>query len=197
MPDASAKVTSAEVVASQAARLLLDRPAALGAVRLGVVDGPSGSGKSTFAQRWAQSLTAAGAGSVGLFSSDLLATWDDPFGWWDAFDLGVLRPLARHQPGRIRVTDWTAGFARPGPWQDIPMVDVLIVEGVSCGRAAVTGLASVLVWVELPDRRRRLDRAVARDGEASRVPLTAWQHAEDAFFAHDAVRQRADFRVSG
>ena len=78
-----------------AVRLLLSRPATLGAVRLGVVDGPSGSGKSTFAQRWVDALT--GNGTVNLFSSDLLATWLDPFSWWRRFDDGVLRPLAAGQ----------------------------------------------------------------------------------------------------
>lgn len=182
-------------MAARAARLLLDRPPGLGAVRLGVVDGPSGSGKSTFAQLWAQSLAAANCGSVAVFSSDLLATWDDPFGWWDAFDTGVLQPLMRGRPGRIRVTDWSSGIPRPGGWQEVPVVDVLVLEGVSCGRAAVAGRAGVLVWVELTDRRRRLERAVARDGEPSRDLLAAWQLGEDRFFRADTVERRADLRV--
>jgi uridine kinase len=69
---------------------------------------------------------------------------------------------------------------------------VLIVEGVSCGRAEITDRASVLVWVELPDRRTRLERAVARDGPQSRRQLRAWQDDEDSFFAADRTRQRAD-----
>lgn len=196
MSDASAIVKSRDVVAGQAAQLLLDRPPGLGRVRLGVVDGPSGSGKSTFARAWAQALTGAGA-AVAVFSADLLATWDDPFGWWDAFEDGVLNRLADHQPGRVQITDWSTGVPRPGRWEQVPIVDALILEGVSSGRTAVIGRASVLVWVELPDRRLRLERAVARDGEASRGLLAAWQHSEDAFFARDGVRQRADLELHG
>jgi uridine kinase len=175
-----------------AARLLLDRPAGLGGVRLGVVDGPSGSGKSTIAQLWAREVLLAGAPSVSVFSSDVLATWDEPFGWWSRFDTGVLGPLASGRSGRVQATDWSTGAPRPGAWLDTPPTSVLIMEGVSCGRAEVGDRAGVLVWVELPDRRNRLERAVARDGEQSRSYLTAWQDDEDAFFAADRTRQRAD-----
>ena len=178
-----------------AARLLLDRPAGLGAIRLGVVDGPSGSGKSTIAQLWALEVLLAGAPSVSVFSSDLLATWDEPFGWWSRFDTGVLGPVASGCSGRVQATDWSTGTPRPGAWLDTPPTSVLIVEGVSCGRAEVGDRAGVLVWVELPDRRNRLERAVARDGEQSRSYLTAWQNDEDAFFAADRTRQRADVLV--
>jgi energy-coupling factor transporter ATP-binding protein EcfA2 len=175
-----------------ATRLLLERPPRLGTVRLGVVDGPSGSGKSTFTSAWAQAVRDAGRGSVAVISSDLIATWDDPFGWWAPVDGGVLRPLADGKPGRIRLTDWTGGDPRPGDWVDVPMVDVLILEGVSCGRRALQGRASVVVWVSLSGHRRRLDRAVARDGESSRAFLATWQDAEDAFFAADRTAERAD-----
>ena len=178
-------------VAEAAAGLLLDRAPRLGAVRLGVVDGPSGSGKSTFAAVWAAELRAAGV-PVTVFSSDLLATWDDPFGWWPRFDAGVLQPLARGFPGRIQLTDWSAGEQKRGDWLDLKPVDVLIMEGVSCGRVAVRDRASVLVWIEVRDRRERLERAVRRDGESSRVRLAAWQDAEDRFFRSDRTADRAD-----
>ncbi len=179
-----------------AADLLRGRPPGLGRTRLGVVDGPSGSGKSTFAERWVQVLRKSGCGSVFLFSSDLLATWDDPFGWWDRFDGQVIGPLAAGRPGRIRLTDWTAGAPTPGDWLDIPVVDVLILEGVSCGRAALGARAGVLVWVTVADRRARLARSVGRDGEPSRPFLEAWQDAEDAFFRRDNTAHRADVVVT-
>jgi hypothetical protein len=181
--------------AVSAARLLLDRPPGLGTVRLGVVDGPSGSGKSTFAQLWAHEVLLAGSPSVSVFHTDVLATWDEPFEWWSRFDTGVLGPLARRCSGRVQATDWSNGTPRPGSWLDLPPTPVLIAEGVSCGRTEVAGRASVLVWVELPDRRERLERAVARDGEQSRRYLTTWQGDEDAFFAADRTRHRADVVV--
>jgi hypothetical protein len=177
-----------------AVRLLLSRPPTLGALRFGVVDGPSGSGKSTFAQQWVDALD--GAVTVTGFSSDLLATWRDPFGWWRRFDEGVLRPLAAGTDGQIQLTDWSGDEPRPGDWLTIPPVDVLILEGVSCGRRALAGRAGVLVWVEEPDRAERLERAVGRDGPASRPLLAAWQHDEDAFFRADQTRERADLLVT-
>jgi len=174
--------------------LLLERPARLGRTRLGVVDGPSGSGKSTFAATWADALRNARS-TVTVFSSDLLATWADPFGWWERFDAGVLHPLANDTPGRIRLTDWSTGHPQPGDWMVVPPADVLILEGVSCGRSALGDRGSVLVWVEVADRRERLERAVRRDGESSRAQLAAWQDAEDAFFRADRTADRADITI--
>lgn len=188
MPDVESAV-------DEAVRLLLARPPALGKVRLGVVDGPSGSGKSTFARDWVEALHRTGCRSVMLFSSDLLATWTDPFGWWPGFDEGVLHPLQGGSAGRIRLSDWSAGDPRPGSWLSVPTAEVLILEGVSCGRRALAGRASVLVWLTGPDRTARLERAVGRDGESSRALLAAWQDDEDAFFRDDRAFQRADLAV--
>ena len=180
--------------AERAAATLLDRSPGLGRTRLGVVDGPSGSGKSTFAGHWARDLRARGV-SVAVFSSDLLATWADPFGWFDRFDAQVLGRLSRGEPGRIRLTDWSGGEPVPGGWVEVPVTDALILEGVSAARSDVAGRASVTVWVEIESRAERLERAVARDGESSRHFLAAWQDAEDAFFAADDIRARADLVV--
>jgi hypothetical protein len=190
MPDFSVRA-----VAERAASLLLSRPPSLGDTRLGVVDGPSGSGKTTFARLWEQVLIRRGDASVLLFSSDLLATWADPFGWFDRFDADVLTPLAAGRPGRIQLTDWTAGEPRPGRSVDIPVVDVLLLEGVSVARLALGNRAGVTVWVEVAGRAQRLERAVARDGEVSRIHLTSWQDAEDAFFERDRPAERADFCI--
>ena len=139
----------------------------------------------------------AGNVSVALFSSDLLATWTDPFGWFDRFDEQVLGPIGRGRPGRIRLTEWTAGEPAPGRWLTIPVTAVLILEGVSSARSAIDGRAGVTVWVEIGDRAERLERAVGRDGESSRGFLAAWQDDEDAFFAADGTRSRADLVVGG
>ncbi len=188
-------------LAELATELLLRRPPGLGRTRLGVVDGPSGSGKTTFAQLWAsvlkEQVVPGGQGlSVLLFSSDLLATWADPFGWFDRFDAGVLQPIAQGHDGRVQLTDWASGEPRPGEWVAIPVVDVLILEGVSSGRKALGGRVGVSVWLKTPGRANRLERAVARDGESSRAQLAAWQDAEDEHFERDRPGNRADFLAS-
>ena len=161
-----------------------------------MVDGPSGSGQEHLRAALTGALRAAG-GAASLFSSDLLATWDEPFGWWERFDAGVLQPLADGAPGRVQLTDWSTGDPKPGGWLTVPPADALILEGVSCGRTALDDRASVLVWVEVPDRAERLERAVRRDGESSRAQLAAWQDAEDAFFQADRTADRADIVVVG
>ncbi len=62
--------------------------------------------------------------------------------------------------------------------------------------AELAGRAGVLVWVEEPDRAERLERAVGRDGPASRPMLAAWQDDEDAFFRADHTRERADLLIT-
>ena len=178
----------------RAAALLLARPPRLGRIRLVAVDGPSGSGKTVFATALADTLRAGGH-SVELFSTDLLATWTERFGWWNRLRVGVLVPLAAGRSGSVAINEWVAGRPVLGPMVEVEPADVLIVEGVSAGRAVVAGLLSALIWVEVPDRAERLERAVARDGEGSRSDLIAWQRAESRHFAGEATRARADLRI--
>ena len=189
---------------------LLSGSPKLGRVRLGVVDGPSGSGKSTFAAAWAVDLATRVGGAlltvgdpievttpaVVLLSTDHLATWADPFGWWPRLERGVLGPLAAGRPGTLGLTDWSTGVPGPGPEVAVPVPTLLVLEGVSAGRRALGVRATTTVWVEVADRANRLERAVARDGESSRLFLRAWQDDEDRHFAGDDTRLRADLIIS-
>nr|WP_106181454.1 uridine kinase [Prauserella shujinwangii] len=163
----------------------------LGAVRVLAIDGPSGSGKTTFAREVVAELRARGA-RVALVSTDDFATWDDPVGWWPRLADGVLHPLAHGEPGRYRRMDWTGGRPRLGGWVEVAVPDVLVLEGVSAGRASVRPRLSLLCWVEDPDERARLNRAVARDGEESRPYLADWQRFEHGWFSADRTRDHAD-----
>jgi GNAT superfamily N-acetyltransferase len=71
------------------------------------------------------------------------------------------------------------------------------VEGVSSTRREVTVPWALTVWVEAP-RELRLERALARDGEAMRGQwLDHWMPSEDAYVARDHPQQRVDLLVSG
>jgi energy-coupling factor transporter ATP-binding protein EcfA2 len=177
-------------VADRVADAVRGSPARLGGVRLVAVDGPSGAGKSTFARRLVAALRARGD-AVALVSTDDFATWDDPVSWWPRL-AAVLDRLATGCPGSYRAWDWTSGLPRPGAVVEVPVPDVLVVEGVSSGRASVRLRLTRLCWVEGPDRARRLERAVARDGESCRRHLEAWQRFEDGWFAVDDTRRHAD-----
>ena len=172
----------------------LSAPARLGAVRFLAVDGPSGAGKSTFAAGIAGQLRERGA-HVELVSTDAFATWDEPVAGWPRLVDGVLRPLAGGVPGGYRRTDWSSGVPRPGEQVPVPVPDVLLLEGVSSGRASVRPLLSHLCWLDGGSEAERLCHAVARDGEASREHLRRWQLFERGWFAVDGTAAAADNRL--
>ncbi|MBB5958940.1 uridine kinase [Saccharothrix tamanrassetensis] len=155
-------------------------------MRLVAVDGPSGSGKSTYAADLAARLGAA------VVPTDHFATWTDPVSWWPRLVSEVLVPLWEGRPGRYRRVDWSEGWPRLGPPVTVEVPEVLIIEGVSSARRSIAERLDEAVWVELPDERARLERAVARDGESSRAHLVRWQAFERGWFAVDGTRARAD-----
>ncbi|GAA2988641.1 hypothetical protein GCM10010483_36330 [Actinokineospora diospyrosa] len=163
----------------------------LGGVRLVAIDGPSGSGKSTYAARLRELLPDSL-----LVSTDDFATWDDPVGWWPRLESGVFHPLGSGRPGRYRRTRWVNGDPRPGDWVEVPVPATLLLEGVSAGRRSITPSLSALIWCELPDPARRLERAVARDGAGSRAELVRWQAFEAGWYAVDGARARAAITVT-
>lgn len=133
---------------------------------------------------------------VTVVSTDLLATWEHPLDWWRVLDEHLLTPLAAGATAQLPVVEWVSGNPRPGGVITVPPVDVLVLEGVSSGRSAVADRLSALVWIEIADRTARLERAVARDGDAMRPYLARWQADEDAHFAADGTRARADVVIA-
>ncbi|WP_370542264.1 uridine kinase [Amycolatopsis sp. FDAARGOS 1241] len=163
----------------------------MGGVRVLAVDGPSGAGKSTFAAK----VVAALGARTALVSTDAFATWECPVAWWPQLERGVLAPLAHGRPGEYRKVDWTSGEPRPGELVRLPVPDVLVLEGVSSGRRSIRPRLSHLCWLEGGTEAERLDRAVARDGEASREELRRWQAFERGWFAVDETREAAQTRL--
>ena len=166
----------------------------LGAGRLLCVDGPSGSGKSALAAELDHALHQAGS-RVGMLHMD------DVYDGWAGLDAGmatvardVVAPLRSGRPGRYRRFDWHAMvFAEE---RLVAPCDVLVVEGVGSGGLAVADAVTVLVWVDCPDDVR-LARGIARDGEGMRSRLLAWHRQEEAMFARERTRERADLVVDG
>lgn len=169
-----------------AARALAARPR-LGPVRLVAVDGPAGSGKSTLA-----AALAARGGTV-LHLDDLYEGWSGLEGsLWPRLSAQVLEPLRRGRPGRYQRYDWPTGaFAE---WVDVPVPDVLVLEGCGSARRAVDQLAVLRVWVEAP-ADLRLERGLARDGADAREHWLRWMTDEAAHFARERTRERADVRL--
>lgn len=169
---------------------VLAAPPGLGDVRLLAIDGPSGAGKSTLADAVAVELRARTV-RVSLVRTDDFATWEDPVSWWPRLVEGVLDRLRDGRPGRYRGMDWAGGEPRLGDWVTVEVPDVLIVEGVSAGRASVRPLLSHLCWLAGPDPASWLERVAARDGPVIGRAMRRWQTFERGWFAVDGTPQCA------
>ncbi len=159
------------------------------------VDGPSGSGKSTFAAALAGRLARA----AGTGSPPPVVHMDDIYPGWDGLEAavpllaaGVLAPLARGEKAAYRRFDWER--EEPAESHDVPAAPVLVLEGVGCGARACAPWLSVLVWMEAPARVRHA-RGLARDGEGYRPHWERWARQEEAHFARERTRARADVLV--
>ena len=171
------------------AGLVRSRPARLGTVRLVCVDGPAGSGKTTLAGSVAQQL-----GATVLHLDDLYEGWSGLDGVFHRLDAQVLQPLSHGLDGRYRRYDWVQ--ARFAEWVDVPLPEVLVLEGCGSADLAVGDRASVIVWVEAP-AGTRLARGLARDGEALAPEWHRWMVMEQEHFARHRTRERADVIVDG
>jgi uridine kinase len=178
--------STTEAAAIQGALQALDRsPPRCGTTKVVAVDGPSGAGKSGFASRLAE-----------LVPSSHVLHMDDLYPGWDGLEQAVadlydrvLAPLTRGEQAAYRRWDWEGD--RPAGWQRLPSTNVLIVEGVGSGAAPGTQLESVLIWLEAnPDVRLR--RGIERDGASYRPHWQRWAQHEQALFARDRTRGRAD-----
>jgi len=179
---------------AELAEQVLNRPPRLGGVRMVAVDGPSGAGKTTFAERLAGALRALGTETGVVHTDELLDGWDDQFTFWTRLDESVLKPLAHGEPGRHPVYDWALG--RFDMVREVPVPEVLIVEGASSARPSAYPRLSFSIFIDA-DRELRLARVLARDGPAVEAPLRRWMAAEERHFAVAGTAEHADRLVDG
>ncbi len=190
--------------ADEIVRAVLARPATLGTGgRLVCVDGPAGSGKTTLGaaleRRFRDALGAADAATA--LAQVRLLHMDDLYDGWSGLETGrgqlassVLEPLRSGRPGHYRRYDWH----RLAYAEDLVVepCEVLVVEGVGSTNPVHDDVTTCRVWVEAPPEIRT-GRGLARDGERLREHWLAWQEQEDALFAREGTRERADVVVDG
>lgn len=174
--------------------LLASRGPHCGRTAVVLVDGPAGSGKTTLAGAIREATVRTGVSCAVVHMDDLYAGWSGLRAGGAALT-ALLADLAAAESASYRCYDWAAD--RYGDDVQIAAVDVLVVEGVGSARSEHLELASVLVWVEEPDRQERLRRGLARDGADAELHWLAWMREEAALFGEVGTRSRADVRVDG
>jgi uridine kinase len=182
-----------------AERLVASEPS-VGSVRLVCVDGPAGSGKTTLAAALAHAAEPAFGEVPVVHADELYEGWAVVAGIEDriaAFDLlaarvegWLLDPWRHGAPGAHPRWDWYADtFGEP---VHVPAAPVVILEGVGLAARPLRAQAVLTVWVESADDGVRLDRVLARDGEALRAEMQRWIEDERRWHEHDGTRAGAD-----
>ncbi len=181
-------ITAAEEAVSAAVLTISRAPSRCGATTVAAVDGPSGAGKTDFAAALKERLPGAEV----LHMDDLYPGWDGlERAVADLHDL-ALAPLARGERAAYRRWDWE--HHRYAEWHSLPATQILLVEGAGSGARPGWQLESVLIWLEA-DRDERFRRGMQRDGEVYRPHWERWAAGEDALFARDGTRSRADLII--
>ncbi|SED18189.1 Uridine kinase [Nocardioides exalbidus] len=181
-------MTTPGSLAREVADRALSAPPTLGASRLVCIDGPTGSGKTTLAGALARVVP----GTTLVHTDELLHGWDGLPGLAASVD-ALVRPLAWGEPGSWTRWDWHASA-----WAETHRVapgGLLVLDGVGCWSPAIAPFVGLLVWLEA-DSDLRLERGVARDGEAMREHLLRWRTDEEALHAAHRTREHADLVVS-
>lgn len=143
------------------------------------VDGRSGSGKTDLARDLARAVAASGLGCVVVHLDDLYPGWDGLAAALAPLCSRVVAPLRSGLPASYASWDWrTSG---PGPRREVPLADVVVLEGVGVLASPCAQDLDLRVWLEAPDDVRRR-RALARDGEVFAPHWERWAAQEDAVF---------------
>jgi energy-coupling factor transporter ATP-binding protein EcfA2 len=174
--------------AEQVLELCRSREPTLARGRLICVDGPAGSGKTTLADEIAEL-----SGAPVLHMDDMFEGWDGLPRITEQLQT-LLRPLADGRSGTYRRWDWPAN-----DWAEtvlVPPAPLLVLEGVGSGSAEVADLVTVLAWVEVP-YDLRMARGLERGGVGVAENWQKWATDEQALFAREDTRERADVVLDG
>jgi uridine kinase len=106
----------------------------------------------------------------------------------------LFEPWRRGAVALQPVWSWPGG--RWGEPVAVPASPVVILDGVGLASRRLRERAALTIWVEA-DSAVRLERVLARDGEALRAEMTTWQRDEHQWFALDATREACDVHVTG
>ena len=187
-------MSSDDLAVATALDLALARPARLGRTRLVCVDGPAGSGKTTFAEHLRAEASARGLTSAVVHMDDVYDGWEGLEDAGRRVQEQILGPLAEERAAAYSRYDWHQG--RFGDTVAVPVVDILVLEGVGSADPLHDDRIGLVVWVWAP-AELRLSRGIARDGVALEGRLRQWMLDERRLHDRHGTRERADLVVDG
>jgi uridine kinase len=168
------------------------------------VDGQSGSGKSTLAAELAQSLSASSRivhgddfyGEMSTAERELLGPEEGYARYfdWRRLESQVLMHI-RDSAAALRYQQYDWHMDALGPWFEISMPEVVIVEGVYTLRPELRKYFDITVFVRA-SQEARLRRQISR-GENSMFWIDRWTAAEDFYVATMGPWEWVDFLISG
>ncbi len=151
--------------------------------RLLGVDGRSGSGKTHLAADIADALRCRRTNVVMVSMDDLYPGWEGLAASLPTLCERIITPLSHGKPGTYRRYSWEQGAL--AETVDVPLADVVIIEGVGSSAHSCRRLLTVTVWVQA-SIGVRLSRACDREGQGDfAVYADRWSEQEDALFGAD------------
>lgn len=154
--------------------------------RIGI-DGRSGAGKTHLAARMAATFAAT--------STVQVLSLEDLYPGWHGLSAGitaVARVLGRVQQtgsATYRCWDWHAG--EWGERRRFGPAEILIVEGVGAGSAAIRPYLDVALFLALAEHPRR-QRVLARDGRRDEQWWQTWARQEEQYLTAEDPQRNAD-----
>jgi uridine kinase len=153
------------------------------------IGGHGGAGKSTLAR-----LLCDAVSDVQVVATD--AFWDGSRFDLDRVRASILDELLAGHTASYEPWDWAAGEPS-GATVTVEPRGVIVIDGVCALHQMFRQDLAVRVWVDAP-ADVRLERGVARDGEASRTTwVDVWMPNEAAYVARDRPVEAAHVVIDG
>ena len=154
------------------------------------IDGPAGAGKTTLAHEIFLALSNKMTVQV-IHMDDLYDGWDNAL----SKDLSkILQYLvSQHEansPANIQRYNWDSSSF--GESEELPVCDLLILEGVGCGDKELQDRFAALIWMEI-DPTDGLKRVLDRDGAQMHEQMQKWLGTQAEYFLQHSTREKADF----
>ena len=171
--------------------LALDAQPRCGDTTVVAIDGRSGAGKTTLALGVAAGLRSYGTTAI-VHMDHLYPGWDGLGESSEILATRVLEAISRASSAAYAQWDWEAGG-----WDGTVVLeptDFLVIDGSGSSVGPARAYAAVGVFVDA-DPMLRMSRGLARDGDTYRPHWQRWAAQEDAIFAADDTRARADLVI--